>query len=149
MWWRIESPHAIDVVPGFRHDAGRLHQHRVDAECGIDLHGELRRDAPALGAETVQPLDAVFGVKAVAAHVPLTGRASRAGDWVRRAHDTHDVIAFGEPIRGLDHAAERLMSEDQAVASAWRLAVVPIDDLAVGAADPKRYRIDQQRAFGS
>ena len=69
---------------------------RVEAERGIDLDGELRRDAPALGAEAVQSLDAVLGVEPVAAHVPLAGRAGRAGDRIGMAHDADHVIAGRE-----------------------------------------------------
>ena len=38
------------------------------------------------------------------------------------------------------------MAEDQAFVTARRLAVVAGDDLAIGAADAERDRLDQQRA---
>ena len=49
--------------------------------------------------------------------------------------------------RRFAHAAEQLVAEDQPRFVAGRLAVVARDDLAIGAADAERDRLDQQRAF--
>src|SRR5262245_45346772 len=134
------------MVPGFRYDAHRLKQHGIETERGIDLHGELRRDAPALRAEAVQALDAVLGVEPVAAHVPLAGGAGRAGDRIGCAHDADNVIALCETIVCFQYAAERLVAEDQPLMAARRLAVIAFDDFAIRAAHAKRNRLDQQRA---
>src|SRR5262249_37573041 len=123
------------------------HQHRVDAERGIDLHGELRRNAPALRAEAVQPLDAMLGVESVAAHVPLADGTGRGGDGIRRAHKADDGIALREAIPRFDHASERLVPEDQSFVTARRFAVVAIDNFAIRAANAERDRLDQKRAL--
>ena len=137
------------MVPGFRDHAGRLQQHRVEPERGIDLHGEFRLDAPALGAEAVQPLDAVLGVLPVAAHVPLAGRAGRAGDRIGMAHDADDVIAALADRNPSALRRTRPSDSWPRISRSWpcgRLAVLARDDLAIGAADAERDRLDQQRA---
>ena len=143
----FEPPHAIDVVPRLGDHARRLEQHAEQAERAIDFHGELRRRAPALGAEAVQSLDAVLGVLPVAAHVPLAGRAGRAGQRVGMAHDADHVIAGREVgfLRRRDHPAERLMPEDQAIVAVGRRAELARDDLAIGAAHAERERLHQHR----
>ena len=70
---------ALGVVPGLGEDAGRLEQHAKDAQIGVDLDGEFRLDAEALGAVAVPLLDAALGVAPVAAHVPFALGAGEHG----------------------------------------------------------------------
>ena len=143
-----EPPQAIDMVPRLRHHARRLEQHGLEPERRIDLHGEFRRDAPALGAEAVQSLDAVLGVLPVAAHVPLAGRAGRAGNRIGMAHDADDVIAGLEIglLRRLNARGRATRGRGSTVVTVRRLAVFARDDLAIGAAYAERERLHQQRA---
>src|SRR5262249_49192340 len=87
---------ALGLVPRLGDDARRLDQHPEDAERRIDLDCEIGLDAELLGAEPVALLDAALDVAAVAAHVPLAGRAGRARDRIRPAHDTDEVVAGRE-----------------------------------------------------
>src|SRR5262245_3701893 len=64
------------------------------------------------------------------------------------ADDADNVIALGEAVVRLDHAAERLVAEDQSFVTARCLAVVTLDDFAIRAADAKRDCLDQERALG-
>ena len=150
-WRAFEPPHAVAMVPRLGDDARRLQQHAQNAERGIDLDGELRRDAPALRAEAVPRLDAVLGVEPVAAHVPFAVGAGRAGDRIGLAHDADDMIARREAAirRRFAHAAERLVAEDQPRVTLGRFAVMAGDDLVIGAADAERNRFDQQRAVSA
>ena len=61
-----------------------------------DLHRVLGLDAPALGHEAVDLLDAALGVLAVAAHVPLADGAVRARHGVRPPDDADDQVPFLE-----------------------------------------------------
>ena len=112
----VEAPaDALDVVPRLGDDAGRLQQNAELAERRVDLDGEARLDAKALGAEAVQALDAAFGVAAVAAHVPFAGGAGGAGHRVGPPHDADDVVAGGEAAAGRrrDRPRRGFMAENQ------------------------------------
>ncbi len=82
------------VVPGLGHHAGGLQQHAQQAQAGIDLHCEVGLERVALGAIAVDLLDAVLGVEAVSAHVPLTAGAGLAGDGIGPADDADHQVAL-------------------------------------------------------
>jgi hypothetical protein len=136
------------VIPGLGHDAGRLEQDCALAELRVDRDHELRLRAVTLGGEAVQALDAVLGVAAVLAHVPLAARAARARHGIRVAHDRAYRVALGHPGIGwrLEHAAERLVAEDEALLSGRRCAVLAAQDLPIRAAHADGQRLDQHRA---
>src|SRR5205814_1656296 len=83
----------------------------------IDLDGEFRLDAKALGAVAMAILDAAFGEAPVAAHVPLAGGAGHARLGIGPAHDPDHEVAWRESalIRGIHHGPERLMAEHEAL----------------------------------
>src|SRR5262249_18342908 len=80
----------LDVLPRFGDDARRLHEHREQAERLVDRNDELRIEAIVLGAESIEGLDAMFGKKAVPAHVPLTNGAVLTRNWIRVSDDADD-----------------------------------------------------------
>ena len=106
--------------------------------------------AELIGAVSKELGDQRTSEAAVEAIIDTITRAVVAGDRVAVAYDPYDVVAGLEVrVRGrLPHAAERLVAEDQPFAAVRRLAVIAGDDLAIGAADAERQRIDQDRAFG-
>jgi hypothetical protein len=138
-------PDRADLLPRFGDDCGGFEQHAQEAERAVDFHRVLRLDPPALGHEAVDLLDAALGVLAVAAHVPLPHRTVGAGDGVGAPDDAHHEIALlqssCEP--GVEHAAQRLVAENQAGLAGRGPAVLPLDDLGVGAADADRHRLDE------
>ena len=81
-------------------------------------------------------------------HSPTAQAGQGTGS--RLAHDADDVIAGLEAAirRRLAHAAERLVAEDQPLRARAAPRRIAGDDLAIGAADAERERIDQDRAFG-
>ena len=92
----------LDVVPGLGHDGGRFEQHAEGAEGGIHRDQVVGADAVPLGGIAVPGLDAPLGVLAVGAHVPVTGRAGRAGNGVGLADDADDQVSLGRiryPVR--------------------------------------------------
>src|SRR4051812_10636402 len=107
------------MLPRLREDARRLEEHAGEAEHGTHLHREAGGRAPALGAEAIRLLDAALGIEAIPAHVPFAERAVRARHRIRMAHDAGDRVADGKvgSLRRADHAAERLVTEDQALAA--------------------------------
>ena len=138
-------PHAapadvLDVLPRLGEHRGRLDEDAPQPERGRDGHEPVGVGAVAVPGEAVGAGDAVLGVPAVAAHVLLAGRAAAARHGVRLAHDGDDEVALGEPgpLRRLEDAAERLVAEDEPVLALGGLAVLPGEDLAVGAAHPDR-----------
>lgn len=80
------------MIPGFRRNAGGFQQHPEPAKRRIDPDSKLRLHPEPLGAESVQLLDAVLGIAAVTAHVPLAGRACRTWDQVRLPYDCNDQV---------------------------------------------------------
>jgi len=142
------------VVPGLGDDGGRLEQHAEDAESGIHRHQVLGVNAVALGGVTVPGLDPPFGVLAVGAHIPVPGRAGRARNGVRPAHDADDQVPGLEPgsRRRLGYLAQRLVADDETLFAGRRPPVITVDDLQIGAADADRLGLDQdpsvaQRGF--
>ena len=115
-------------------DAGGLEQHTEAAQARIKLDGEFGLDAKTLGAEAVPLLDTALGVAAVAAHVPLTGRAGDTGHRIGPPHDADDVVARREAVagRGGDHFAVGFVAEHQPAAAGRCFTVFAADDLAVG-----------------
>src|SRR6187399_2715943 len=112
----------FDMVPRLGDHTCRFQQDAKFAEVGIDLDGEAWLDAKPLGAETVQALDAAFGVAAVAAHVPFAGGACGAGHRIGPPHDTDNPVADREAAaaRRLDHLAEGFVAEHQTFATRRR-----------------------------
>ena len=96
----------------------------------------------------MQLLDAALGVPAVAAEVELAARARRARHGVGPADDADHEVAGREAaaVGRLEHAAERLVAEDEPLGAGRRPAVVAVDDLAVGAADAERDPVHEQVA---
>ena len=141
---------ALDLLPCLRDDAGRLDQHADVLEPGIEPHGELGLDTPALRAVAVQRLDPALGVAAVAAEIPLAARTAGARDGVGTAHEPDDEVAGGEPaaLRALAHAPERLVAEHEPLLALRRPRVLAADDLGVGPADAEREPVDEHRAGG-
>ena len=120
----VESPaDALDVIPGFGDDAGRLEQHGELAQRRIDLDGVARLDAKPLGAEAVQALDAALGVAAVAAHVPFADGAGRAGHRVGPPHDADDAVAGGEAAAAAAPRSPRHRIHGRAPAARCRAAL--------------------------
>src|SRR6266511_6276075 len=121
----------LDVVPRLGHHRGRLEQHPDIGERRIQSHGELRGDPVLLPGEAVQSLDAVLGVAAVAAHVPLTDRATGTRLRVGPADDAHDEVPLRQPAIGrrLPYPAQRLVPEDQPALARRRFAVLAGGDL--------------------
>src|SRR5262249_1048566 len=104
--------------------------------------------AEAVGAVAVPPLDAALGVAAVAAHVPLSGRARDAPHGIGPAHDADDEIAGREAATlgcRLDRA-QRFMAENEALLTGRRKAVTTLEDFAVGPAHSQRQGAHQSRA---
>ena len=135
----------LDVVPGLGHDGGRFEQHAEGAEGGIHRDQVVGVDAVALGGVAVPGLDAPLGVLAVGAHVPVTGRAGRAGNGVGQADDADDQVSWGESGTrcGLGHPAQRFVPDDEPVLARRCPPVLAVDDLQVGAADADRLGLDQ------
>ena len=135
----------LDVVPGLGHHGGRLEQHAEGAEGGIHRDQVVGVDAVALAGVAVPGLDAPLGVLAVGAHVPVTGRAGRAGNGVGPADDADDQVSWGESGTrcGLCHPAQRFVPDDEPVLARRRPPVLAVDDLQVGAADADRLGLDQ------
>src|SRR4051794_24702942 len=106
---------ALDVLPGFGDDAGRLEENGGDAEGRIDADGEVRLEAKTLAEEAVTLLDAAFGIKTIGAHVPLADGTVGARLWIGTADDADNEVA------GLERAAarrfadtpERFVADDQ------------------------------------
>src|SRR6476620_10911624 len=150
--WRPGRPGAdpFDVVPGLGHDRGRFDQHAQDAEGGIHRHQVLGTDAVALRGVAVPRLDPPLGVPAVGAHVPVAGRAGRAGDGVGTAYDADDEVPGGEAGTRwrLSHLAQRLVPDDEAFLARRRPPVLAVDDLQIGATDPDRLGLDQDGPGG-
>ena len=114
----------------------------------VDLDGEFRLDAEALGAVAVALLDAALGVASVAAHVPLAGGAGEARLRIGPAHDADDEVAGHQAAtrrRRLDRA-ERFVAEHQARLAGRSKAVSTVEDFAVGAAHAECQRAHQYRA---
>src|SRR5579863_9975799 len=84
---------ALGMIPGLGDDAGRLDQHAVEAERGIELDQKVRLDTEKIRAVAVALLDAALGVAAVAAHIPFADGATRTRHRIGPAHDTDDKIA--------------------------------------------------------
>jgi hypothetical protein len=107
----------LDVFPRLGYDAGRLEQHADLGKRGVDLHGKAVVDAVALGGIAVAGVDPALGVSPVAAHVPLAAGAVRARHVVGATHDADDQIADGHRRlgRGFEHAAKRLVAEDEQI----------------------------------
>ena len=141
------SADLVDLVPRLSHHAGGLQQDTQRAEGGVDLHHELRGDAVALRAVPVVALDAALGVLAVAAEVPLPGPAIGARHRVGAAHDAHDQVARGHAraCGGLEHPAQGLVAEHQAVAPGRCPAIGARHDLRIGAAHPDGEGLDEHR----
>jgi hypothetical protein len=134
------------LLPGLSQHAGRLGEDAELTERGVNRDRKVLLEGHELGAVAVKCLDAPFGVAAVAAHVPLRAGAAGARLGIRPAHDAGHQLPGLErrPVRRLAHAPQQLMTEDQLVALRRRLAVAPVDDLPVGAADTEPQRLDQQ-----
>ena len=140
-------PDAVDVLPSLRDDARRLEKHAERAECGVDLHRILGLDAVALRAVSVALLDTALGVAPVAAHVPFADRATRHGTGSRRRTiPTTRSPRRARVRRRLADAPERLVAEHEPRPARRRGAVQTADDVAVGAADADRQRLDEHRA---
>ena len=77
-------------------------------------------------------------------HSPAAQSAHGTGSGRRTMPTTRSPGAKPLPAAP-QHAAERFVAEDQPLAPGRRPAVVAGDDLAVGAADADRQRLDQQR----
>ena len=105
----------FDVVPGLGDHARRLEQHPGPFQGRVELDHVAGADAVALAQEPVQLLDAVFGVAAVMAHVPLAGGATQARLGVGLADDANHQVARPQVARGrgLQDPAEGLMAEHQ------------------------------------
>ena len=129
---------AVDLLPGLGHHAGGLQEHPQGAETRVDLDGVFGMDAVALRAVPVVALDAALGVLAVVAEVPFAHRAVPARHGVGAPDDAHDQVPGRHRglRRRLDDAAQRLVAEDEAVASRRRPPVGARHDLHVGAAHP-------------
>jgi hypothetical protein len=91
----------------------------------------------------------VLGVAAVAAHVPLPGRAALTGNGVGLADDADRQVARFEPaaLGRLEDLAEGLVAEDQPLVAWRRPAVLAVGDFKVGTANSHRPRLNQQRPF--
>ena len=135
----------FDVVPGLRDDGGGFEQHAEGPERGIDRHQVLGMNAVTLGGIAVPGLDPPLGVPAVGAHVPVPGRAGRAGNRIGPADDADHQVPGAEsrPRGGLDHPAQRFVPDDEAFLTRGCPPVVAVDDLQVGAADADRLGLDQ------
>jgi hypothetical protein len=107
----------------------------------------VRVDAITLPHEAVQLLDAMLAVAAVAAHVPLPGRAALARDGVGLADDADREVARFEPAAPgcLDDPAQGLVAEHRPLVARRRPAVLAVGNLEVGAADSYRQRLNQHR----
>src|SRR5512138_2713173 len=128
---------ALDMIPGFRDDAGRLEQNAGAAHRRLEPHRELRLDAPALGTESVEALDAVLGVEPVATHIPFAVATGFARDRIRMSHDPGDQVAAREAAawrRRFDFS-ERLVTEDESRLSRRRRPVMAREDFTICAAD--------------
>jgi hypothetical protein len=64
-------------------------------------------------------------------------------------HDAHDGLARHQPAagRGFDNGSERLMSQDQPVASRRRSTELATHQLEIRAADAHGRRADEHRSF--
>ena len=136
------------MIPGLGDHAGRLEQHAGNAERRIDFDEEIRLDPEKLGTKAVPLLDAAFGVKAIAAHVPLADAAGGTGNGIGPAHDADDEIAGVDAAIGGRrlHDAERFMPDHQPPLARRSPTVTPGYDFAVGAADPDCHGAHQNRA---
>ncbi len=107
-------------------------------------------EAVTLGAVPVVALDAVFGVQAVVTEIPLPHRAVPARHGVGEADDADDEVPgdHGRPHGRVDHAAERLVAQDEAVASRRRPPVGARHDLHVGPAHPHGQSLHEDRTVG-
>src|SRR5437868_12405175 len=102
------SADPLRMLPRFGDDARRLEQHAELAERGLDLHCECGVDAPPLGAESIQLLDAMLLVATVATHIPFAGGAVHAGHRIGLTDDADDQVALDEPTarRRVFHATQ-------------------------------------------
>ena len=80
-------------------------------------------------------------------HSPAAQAGQGTGSGCRTMPTTMVAGREAAVRRRFAHAAERLVAEDQPLVAGRRFAVVARDDLAVGAADAERERLDQDRAF--
>jgi hypothetical protein len=95
------------VLPGLGHHRGRLQEHPEHPQVLVDPDRVVGFDAPALGHEPIDLLDAPLGVTAVGAHVPLADGAVRAGRRVGSADDPHHVFTDAKAAgTGVKHPTE-------------------------------------------
>ena len=104
------------LLPRLGDDGGRLEEHAEQAERAVHLHRVLRLDAPPLGHEAVDLLDAALGVLAVAAHVPFADGAIGARHGIRPADDADDEVPLPQRAAPawIEDPAQRLVPEHQA-----------------------------------
>ena len=90
-----------------------LEKHGGETEGGVGLDQPVGGGAVPLAHESVEALDAVLGVQAVAAEVPLAGRTVGAGHGVGAADDAGDEVACCEARAGRRRAepAHRFVAE--------------------------------------
>src|SRR5665811_849973 len=82
----------VDLLPRLGHDRRRFEEDPDISQPRVETHQTLRIGPPTVTGESVQTFDAVLGVFAVSAHVPLAPGARRAGHRIRPADDPHDQI---------------------------------------------------------
>ena len=143
------APDPLDVVPGLGDDSRRLQQDCEVAEGGVYLDDVFGVDPEAFGGEAVTSLYTPFGVLPVDAHVPVPGRARRAGNGIAAPYNTDHQVSDMEvgPGRCLKNPSKRLVAEDQAVVARRRRTVLAADDLQIGAADANRLSSYEYRAI--
>ena len=110
------------------------------SELCVELHERIGLRPVPLPHEPVERLDAVLGVLAVPAEVPLAGGAAVARYGIRPPHDADDIVALRQagPIGCLGHATDRLVPEHQPLVARRRPSVLAGGDLEIGAADSDR-----------
>src|SRR5579862_6141142 len=142
---------AFGVIPRLGNHARRLDQYAFGAERLIELDEKFRLDAEKIRAKTVPLLDAALGVKAVAAHVPLSDRAGRTRNGIGPAHNAYDKIANVEAATGRRflHSSQRLVADHQPLLTRRRPAIRAAHNFSVGPADSQRQRAHQHRTVGS
>src|SRR5215813_15408857 len=107
-------PNAFGVIPCLGHDTRRLEQHAQQAQRWIKANSKFRLEAKSLGTEAVTLFDPMFGVAAIATHIPLADRAGWARNRIGVTHDADNEISRRKlrPVRHLLDATQRFVAED-------------------------------------
>src|SRR5689334_25265239 len=87
-------------------------------------------------------------VAPIATHIPFTDGAVRARYRIGMTHDADDDVPGiqAHVIRRLLDNTEGLVSDDEALVSGRRTAIVAGDDLAIGSADAERNGANENRS---